>query len=230
MAIMDAAPINALRTAAVSVIALRNLKPRFKTIVIFGAGLIGTEHLRQILQAHKLNHFPRLSEIKVYDTEASKRVQLAKVYRGVAAKQEINLLSVGSLKECFMDETAVIIATNALQPYLGKETVEDKKDLAVVHVSLRDYYPDALTLFDNIVVDSWEHVAREGTSIDLAYNKGLINQSSCLELIKRLSENSGEIVEGNMIFNPMGISVTDITIGLIAYREAITKGIGVRLS
>jgi N-[(2S)-2-amino-2-carboxyethyl]-L-glutamate dehydrogenase len=210
IAIMDAAPINALRTAAVSVIALKELKPTFGKLVIFGGGVIGAEHLRQVLEAGKQKHFPRLSEIQVYDAQEPKSTRLVEEYQATAVERNIDLRPASSLMDCFTNDTATIIATNAIASHLGKDTVEGKSDLVVVHVSLRDYYPEALPVFDSIVVDSWERVAREGTTVELAYKKGLINRDSCVELIKYLAEKPGDKHEGNMIINPMGISVTDL--------------------
>jgi len=90
------------------------------------------------------------------------------------------------LTDCFQDGSVIILCTNALTPYLGKEIIDSKQEVTAVHVSLRDFTPAALTAFDILVVDSWEHVIREGTSIELAYKSHLIKRENSLELIEIL--------------------------------------------
>lgn len=226
LAIMDAAPINSVRTAAVTVISYQHFYPDFERFVVFGAGIIGTEHLRQILLGCSYGLFKRLKEICLFDLERQKAEMLLGSCKSITEHRNIKIKVAESFEDCFTDNSAVTIATNALNPHLGKEHVEGRKNFIVSHVSLRDYLPEALLAFDDCVVDSWEHVAREGTTIDLAHKEGLIGKNHCLELIQVLRNTGRKLINRKIIINPMGLVVTDLAIAWMIYEDALQKRIG----
>lgn len=228
-AILDAAPINALRTAAVSVVALLRLDPNFSKLSIIGAGVIGEEHLRQILNAFKLGLLPELKEIYICDTIQLVSEKLYCKYKPIASEHKLRLEHTTAINHCFSDNTAACVATNALTPYLDETLINRINNLSVIHVSLRDFKASAIACFDTVVVDSWEHVARENTSIDIAHKSGFIQKKDCLELTTYLAGMDNRNISGNIIVNPMGISVTDLTIAELACQVAMVKGIGTYL-
>ncbi len=226
-AILDAVPISNVRTAGCSILFLKHYRPLFKRAVIFGAGVHGREHLRQLMFGKKAGHFPHLEEICIYDQfpEASKKFS-------AEYTQDIKVL--GQLSEVPQDDTAIIYCTNALVPYVGAEYVKSYQGLTAVHMSLRDYTAEGLAAFDYCVADSTQHVAKAKTSVDLAAQAGLLNLDEVHELPQLLiQERKGEAnpfpMKSNVVFNPMGLGSHDLVLGRHVYELAQAAGLGVEL-
>ncbi|MEM7102871.1 MAG: hypothetical protein AAF502_07075 [Bacteroidota bacterium] len=227
-AILDAVPISNIRTAGVSMLFLREFSPNFERAVIFGTGIHGREHLGQLLYGMEAGIFPKLKEIFLYDLfqESAEKMK---------AEYDFPLGVLTNVEDCFEDNTAVIFCTNALTPYVRPSHFEGCRNLAAVHMSLRDFLPECLPIFDYCVADSAPHVARAKTSVDLAVSGGMMKLEDCLELpallIQKRDSTFSPFPEGsNVIFNPMGLASHDLVIGRYVYELAKAKGIGAALS
>lgn len=225
--ILDAVPISNVRTAGCSILFLKHYRPNFKRAVIFGAGVHGREHLRQLLYGKKAGHFPHLEEICVYDLFQVSSEKFSSEYT-----EDIKVL--GDLAEVPEDDTAIIYCTNALVPHIGAEYVKGYQRLTSVHMSLRDYTPEGLAAFDYCVADSAPHVAKAKTSVDLAVQAGLLDFDSIYELPKLLiAERKGEPnpfpTESNVVFNPMGLGSHDLVLGRHVYELTKAKELGIEL-
>ena len=226
-AILDAVPISNIRTAGVSMLFLREFCPTFERAVIFGTGIHGREHLRQLLYGKEAGVFPNLEEILLYDLHVEAAEKMKSEYA-------VPLGVITDVKDCFQDNTAVIFCTNALKPYIGLSHLEGRKGLSMVHMSLRDFLPETLPFFDFCVADSAQHVARASTTVDLAVQDGFLDLSDCLELpdllVRKRGNQFSPFPQGsNVIFNPMGLGSHDLILGRYVYELAKAKEIGTDL-
>ena len=225
-AILDAVPVSNLRTAGVALVFLRAFRRRFRRAVVVGAGVHGREHCRQLLHGREIGLFPELDGVFVYDPSAASRQRFGEDFPGVTP-----LADPGA---AFADHTLLIYCTNALEPYVGAESVRGRRGLTVIHTSLRDFLPEALGAFDRCVADSVEHVARAKTSVDLAIRAGTLRREDCLALTRLLSAARGGAEppfgdRENVILNPMGLVPNDLLVGEAIYRMARERGLGIEL-
>ena len=226
-AILDAVPISNVRTAGCSMIFLKHFRPNFKRAVIFGAGVHGREHYRQLKFGKDAGHFPNLEEVCIYDYYPTSSEKFASEY-----SEDITVLR--DLSEVPQDDTAIIYCTNALVPYVGPEHVKGYNRLTAVHMSLRDYTAEGLAAFDYCASDSTQHVAKAKTSVDLASQAGLLDLDTVHELPRLLiDQRAGKAspfpVESSVIFNPMGLGSHDLVLGRHVYELAKADGLGIQL-
>ena len=226
-AILDAVPVSNLRTAGVALVFLRAFRRRFRRAVVVGAGVHGREHCRQLLHGREIGLFEDLEEVLVYDPSAASRQRFAAEFPDVTP--------LGDPAEVFGDHTLLLYCTNALTPHIGADNVRGRQALTVVHTSLRDFLPEAMGAFDRCVADSVEHVARAGTSVDLAIQAGQLRRRDCLALTRLLADARAGMApplrdDENVILNPMGLVPNDLLVGEAIYRMARERHLGVELS
>lgn len=226
--IMEGTAINAVRTSAVSYLFLKKFRNNFKRAVIFGVGVLGQEHLRQVIEGYKKGHFPHLETISLYDSnnENSKRVyDLFKDVEGL----ELSIES--SLEGCFTESTAVLLCTNVLSPFIPAETIPEAIGLTVVSIGLRELEPKALTKFTRSVVDNIEHMFSVNTTVDLAGQQGFLKKSDCLTLPDLLLDPSSVSFadEENVILNPFGLVSHDLVVANALYNACVKQNIGITL-
>jgi len=226
-AILDAVPISNLRTAGVALVFLRAFRRRFRRAVIFGGGVHGHEHCRQLLHGREIGLFPRLESVHVVDPLAASRRRFVEAFPQVTALEHP--------QDAFEDDTLLLYCTNALEPHVEAESVLGRRGLTVVHTSLRDFLPEALAAFDHSVVDSIEHVARAATSVDLAIQAGALRRQDCKELPRLLlaaregTESPFRDAE-NVILHPMGLVANDLLVGEAIFQMAREAGLGTALT
>lgn len=226
--IMEGTAINAVRTSAVSYLFLKKFRNNFKRAVIFGVGVLGQEHLRQVIEGYKKGHFPHLETISLYDSnnENSKRVyDLFKDVEGL----ELSIES--SLEGCFTESTAVLLCTNVLSSFIPAETIPGAIGLTVVSIGLRELEPKALTKFTRSVVDNIEHMFSVNTSVDLAGQQGFLKKSDCFTLPDLLLDPSSVSFadEENVILNPFGLVSHDLVVANALYNACVKQNIGTTL-
>ena len=226
-AVLDAVPVSNVRTGGCSMIFLKNFRPNFKRAVIFGAGVHGREHCRQLLYGRDAGHFPKLDEVAVFDLYSESSEKFAREFEG-----KVNTVS--SLEAVAADDTAILYCTNALVPHVGPDRVKKFRALTANHMSLRDYTAEGLAAFDHIAADSAPHVARAKTSVDLAVQAGLVKLDEIHELPQLLIDQRNRqgkpfSDDQNVIFNPMGLGSHDLVLGRYVYEQAVAQGLGVEL-
>lgn len=222
--ILDTALLNLLRTAGVSMAFLRKARPDVKQCVLIGAGPIGEEHLRQLLEGKRHGFFKHIEEISVYDLNNSLAQSLCEKY----ASSDVRVTALGSLAACFAEDNVChFLCTSTMQPFINKELLSQRKGLTVIHVGLRDYGPDSFSAFDHCFVDVWKSVCKLNTTLHVAHQQGLLNQDDCIELTDYFRNVPVAIKpDDNITLNPMGLPVYDLSVGLLIYNIAKKKSLG----
>lgn len=225
--ILDAALLNLLRTAGISMIFLRKMRPNTRKFVVIGAGPIGEEHIRQIIEGKRLGVFEHVQEIAIYDLNAAASAALCARY----AAPDLKMTAMDSLEECFLqDNVCHFLCTSTMEPFIDKSLLMKATGLTVCHVGLRDYGPDGLQAFDHCFVDVWKSVCKMKTTVHLAQQQGLIDQQDCIELTDVFTKGSPEIGrDDNITLNSMGLPVYDLSVGLLIYKIAKSKNLGTLL-
>ncbi|HIV73563.1 MAG TPA: hypothetical protein H9895_00600, partial [Candidatus Pseudogracilibacillus intestinigallinarum] len=89
-----------------------------------------------------------------------------------------------------------------------------------------------LTHYDKIVVDDFEQVENHGVDVSYrACNEGYIAKESIVNLGEIIVNNKvGRLSkEDKILFNPIGMSIHDVSEAFRVYLNAKKKGIGVKL-
>ncbi|WP_409346988.1 2,3-diaminopropionate biosynthesis protein SbnB [Paenibacillus sp. MBLB4367] len=203
--IINTPRLSVLRTAAVSGLVMETAsKQRFDkpfSVAILGWGPIGQAHFQMMTACFgdRLKtiflHDPKRLHNRPIDSPYLKRVRVTDTWQEAVVKADV-----------------VITCTVSDKRYI---TRLPKPGSLLLHVSLRDYVPEALSTVRAIIVDDWEEVCRERTDIELLHREyGLMKEQtrSVSDIVCRnaMAEwPAGETV----LFCPMGLSVFDIAMG-----------------
>jgi len=222
-AIMESSVINSYRTAASAALAAGILhagKPAV-TAGIMGCGAINFEILRFLLCER-----PDIENILICDADPFRAEQFRVNCASFCGGRSLTITGEGA--DLFRRADIVSIATNASTPHLdGFEGRAD--DLTVLHVSLRDFAPEAILAADN-VVDDIEHVCTNNTSLDLAAriggNREFIRATlGSILLGKDQARAGGKPV----VFSPFGLGILDIALACLARTLAREQRVGIQV-
>ena len=217
VAIFDASPITAIRTAACSALATRVLaRPDARVLAVVGAGHQARAHLR-VLPA-----VLPLAEVRV----VSRRPQRA---RALAAETGARLFA--SVEEAVRGADVVVTATTAREPVLARAWLKEGAHVNAVGACFPDCRElDAATVADcALFVDRRESAEREAGDYLLALAEGAIGKD-------HIRAELGEVLAGRApgraspteitVFESLGIAVEDLYAAEYVLRRAEEEGRG----
>lgn len=220
---MEGAYISSLRTASVTALGIDLLKKKKwnKTIALIGLGVIGKAHL-DLLNKHLKN----IRNIYIFDLNKKSVKDFTERFKDMRAK----FIIAKDPKEAIINSDIVITTTTTNTGYIPFKWL--KKGSLVVHVSLDDLLPDAVTKADKLIVDDWNLIKADRKRIFGRMHKDGLLKSIHAELAdiilkkKPGRENDEEII----IFNPFGLAIEDIAVAYHIYQKAVSQNIGTRLN
>ena len=205
LAIMDAAAVTALRTAAAGVLATETLaRPGAETVAVIGCGVNGAETVRMLAAIGR----PTL----VHDRDAARADAVASTYGARAVRLEEALAA-----------DAVITVTP------GKDVLYREGSLREgQHVSLMGAdgpgkaeiaTPEVARA--HLFCDDWEQ-ASHGGELAAAVEAGLVEHAQVTELGRVLTGDSDgrRSAEDVTLFDSTGLAVQDLAIAIAAYAQA----------
>ena len=212
LASLDAGAITRLRTAATSVLASRYLaRPGAKAVALFGVGVQGREHARQLAEAYDL------AEIRVCDPFAPPEL-FAELERqcGVAVRR-------CAADEALAGADIVITASRSKTPVFDGDRLPSGAFVAAIGSSLadtRELDDRALARASIVVVDWAPQAMKEAGDLVLA-NATVLP----IEKIAQLSDLVTGAVVGRRaddditIFKSVGVGLQDIALAGLAWRR-----------
>ncbi|MEU5907133.1 ornithine cyclodeaminase family protein [Micromonospora sp. NPDC047467] len=231
--VMAAARVSAMRTAAVSIAAIRRLAPRPVThALVVGAGPIGEAHVRMLCTA-----VPAIRVIWSYDLDGERAAALASAVtvEGVAVEAVPDWRRVAGRAD------AVIAATTSTDPYLSLTDIRD--GAIVVNVGLDDCASDLLLGADLLVVDSWDLVADDTNRLlgrlIMDGQVGPPGSARTASAQARVDAELGHVIAGatavapapddRVVVNPFGMAVNDIAVATAVQQLAVEREAGIFL-
>lgn len=221
-AIINTPLLSIIRTAAVTgffieqVSRVRNLE--HCKVGIIGLGPIGQNHLKMCTQI--LGNM--VEKYYLYDIRPV--IDIDNIDTGA-----VPVMKAKTWDELYEECDIIICCTVAEQPYINKKP---KEGALVLNISLRDFTLEAYPyLKNNIIVDDWEEVCREKTTIE-DWNKAYgLQREDTHNLVDLLTPDYILSLqeEDTLMFCPMGMAVFDIAIATYYYNNAKRLGIGVDL-
>jgi ornithine cyclodeaminase len=231
---MHAALISAARTAAVSTVAVRQLRAsQGSSAALIGAGRIGQAHLELLV-----SQVPELTEIAVFDVDRGQARQLAEG-RGEPSPR---LTLAESAEEAIRGASVVITTTTTTTGYIPYVWLSP--GAVLVHVSLDDVLPEVVERADLVVVDDWELVRDDdrrllGRLYRAGQLRGPDGASADGKSGRAVDASIGEILIGAhpgrsddeqiVLVNPFGMAIEDIAFAQAVYERAQEAEVGVSL-
>jgi 2,3-diaminopropionate biosynthesis protein SbnB len=218
-ALIEGSQVSAKRTAASAAVAARTLVSSGKPVELslIGCGVINFEVVRFVTAALPV------SRITVCDLSRARATAFAERCATIAPGVPIGF-AVDTI-EAVTGHNLVSIATTAVEPHMGLSTAGP--DTVVLHLSLRDLYPDTVLSSVN-VVDDPDHVCRERTSLHLAEQltagRRFINASigALLRGKAQLPQDSSKPI----VYSPFGLGMLDIALAEFVRSQAADQGLG----
>ncbi|MDF2922536.1 MAG: hypothetical protein K0R57_1450 [Paenibacillaceae bacterium] len=220
-AVLNSPLPSVLRTASVSGLMIRSfLRERPEASIrlgIIGWGPIGRCHYEMAAALYG----DRIERILVHDIRG---VDLSKTPSSYREKTRV----AGTWQEVYGQSNVFITCTVSKERYIN---LSPAPGMLLLHVSLRDYLPEALAGIRTIIVDDWEEVCRENTDIELLHLKvGLMRngtRSLADAVIRRCLAEAAP--EQPVLFCPMGMAAFDIATAVYCVNRARELGFGMEL-
>jgi N-[(2S)-2-amino-2-carboxyethyl]-L-glutamate dehydrogenase len=208
-AILEGSLISAERTAASAALAARIL---LEGRLPEAAGFIGAGPINRSIARFLGAALPGIGRIQVFDLNPGRAARFVRDVReasGGSAEFEVAPSLDAVLRSCLL----VSFATTAIRPHV-EDLSSCPPGATILHVSLRDLFPQVILSCDN-VVDDVDHVTRAQTSIHLAEqltgSRGFIRCT----LAEILDGTAPPRADGNAVtvFSPFGLGILDIAVG-----------------
>lgn len=217
MAILEAANISAVRTAASAAVAARAIArhvPSDGRVAIIGAGVIARNILRY------LNFVGyQIKDLMIFDLHAESAAHLAHF-----AEETLGGTArlVSSWGEALTAQT-VVTATTALTPYIDQQV---RPGQVVLNISLRDLVPSVVIGAENYF-DDVDHCMKADTSPHLAEQQTAGRAFVTGTIADVLNGSRLPSGEKGVIFSPFGLGVLDLAVGHFVLTAARQRGLAI---
>jgi ornithine cyclodeaminase len=141
-------------------------------------------------------------------------------------KNDKKCLIVDNWQKAYAKSDIFITCTVSKSRYIN---LAPKKGSLHLNVSLRDYKISVFDYFkDAIIVDDWYEICRENTDIELFHKEMNLNVDNVKTIVDVVCNNclNNYSNEQPIMFNPMGMSVFDVSVADYFYQKALETGAG----
>jgi 1-piperideine-2-carboxylate/1-pyrroline-2-carboxylate reductase [NAD(P)H] len=207
LGLLDGSVVTARRTAALSMLAARELAPRPEgPLLVVGAGTQGRAHLEAFHEGLGV------SRVFVYSRSPKSAISLAGHARSLGLEAE----EVEGPEEVLADVSLVVTATTSSEPVLPKEIPD-----GIFVAAVGSFEPEAAELppamisASQVFVDTMEGAREEAGDLIQAQRAGAFawEDATALEDALRLSERS----DGTIIFKSVGDALWDLAAARVAF-------------
>jgi ornithine cyclodeaminase/alanine dehydrogenase len=221
VAVMDGTYVTALRTAAVSAIAMRHLaNPASRVVGLVGAGVQGRYHLRVLKDA-----LPALELVRVFDIDSD-------VTRRFVAEMGERIpfaLEAGNSAEDVIRGSDVVITApgNLDRPVFDEEWSRDATLVLPVHS--KGWEQRLLEAADKLIVDDWGQFRRYLGPPDGFYDALPEPFAELGQIVAGRCPGRERAQERIISYNP-GLAMQDVGLAATVLARAREKGLGTKLT
>ena len=221
LAVMDGTVVSAMRTGAVTGVALRHLAdPGTAVACLLGAGVLAHTQLAALRVV-----LPSLREVRVYDPDAER-------CRRFCERAGAPVRPAATAEEAVRGAGAVVPATMAVEPSFAAGWIAP--GATVVLVSSLDGPLDLQAVTDLLVVDDWEHEStHEGRYAERLVAAGLVpaDGSRAVELADIVAgRHPGRTSAAErIVVTPVGLAMDDVAAAWHVLAGARGRGLGTPL-
>ncbi|MEV8457798.1 ornithine cyclodeaminase family protein [Streptomyces sp. NPDC052095] len=243
LALMEAAYISAMRTAAVTALGVRHLavaEPR--GLALLGCGPLARAHIALLLPT-----VPTLRRIALYDVAPERAKSLAEHIASLPGADAIETVIAEGPREAVREAELVVPVTTVTEGYIEPDWL--RPGALVCHVSLDDLTEAAVLAAGTVIVDDWSLVRddprrllgrmhRAGTLLgpDGTPREGVTARPGA----RPVDGTLGDVLAGRhpgrrdqdetVISNPFGMSILDVAVADRIHARAEAAGLGARLT
>jgi ornithine cyclodeaminase/alanine dehydrogenase-like protein (mu-crystallin family) len=225
LAVMDGTVVSAMRTGAVTGVAVRHLAdPGTRVACLLGAGVLAhtqLEALRAVL--------PELREVRVYDPDSDRCRRFCARARSASG---LDVRPADASEQAVRGAGVVVPATMAVEPSFAAGCVDP--GATVVLVSSLDGPLDLHAVTDVLVVDDWEHESTHpGRYAQRLVEAGIVaaDGSDAVELSDIVTgRHPGRTAAGQrIVVTPVGLAMDDVAAAWHVLQGARSRGLGTPL-
>jgi ornithine cyclodeaminase len=225
LAVMDGTVVSAMRTGAVTGVAVGRLAAEgAATVCLLGAGVLAhtqLDALRIVL--------PGLRTALVYDPDTYRLERFCERRR---ADTGLDIVPAASAEEAVRPAEVVVPATMAVEPTFDPAWLAP--GCTVCLVSSLDGPETLQAVTDLLVVDDWEHESTHaGRYAQRLVEAGLTpaDGSGAVELCEVVAgRHPGRTEPGQrVVITPVGLAMDDVATARYVYNRAVERGLGTRL-
>ncbi|MEZ0075268.1 ornithine cyclodeaminase family protein [Planotetraspora sp. GP83] len=223
VALLEAAYISAMRTAAVTAVTAARLGvPRLARVAVLGCGTLARAHLRLLPAV-----LPDLREVRLFDLDPSACRRLADDLR--AGHPDLKVVEAAGPRECVAGAQLVVPVTTTTSGYIAFDWLAP--GALIAHVSLDDLLPEVVRRADLVLVDDWGLVAADSRRLLgrmyrsgelLAPDGARFHDAQAKAGIRRVDGHLGEVLAGVhpgrrsaediVVSNPFGMALLDVAV------------------
>ncbi len=225
LAIMGGTWVTAMRTGAAGGVAAKYLARKDSEVVgLVGAGAQAKTQLMSLFSLYK-----KLGEVKIWSRTKKTRDACVAETKALYGDQS-EITSVDSVREAVEGTDIVVTITPSRKPFVSRDWVKPGTHINCIGADApgkEELDPGILTQA-KIVVDDWEQASHSG-EINVPLTKGIVTRQN-------IWGNIGEVVAGLKqgrtssdeitVFTSTGLAVQDAVTAELAYKKALTKGVG----
>ena len=221
LAVMDVTIVSAMRTGAVTGVAVRLLaNDSSRVATLLGAGV---QARTQLLA---LEEVLRLEEVRVWDVDPRR----ARAFCAREAREGYAVVPIDDAAAACRGSPVVVAATMAAEPYVEPSWLEQGSTF--VSISSLDPTLALIATADVCVCDVWEHeIDHPSRPFARALAAGIVVREQVAELGELIvGSRPGRTSSSQRVFvSPVGLGIEDIAAAHRVYRAAVERGIGTRL-
>lgn len=225
LAVMDCTLLSAMRTGAVTGVGAKYLARQDSEVVaMIGTGVQARTQIDALMEA-----VPNIKKVKGYDVNFAAAQQYAKE---VKEKFGVETEAVLTPEAAVRDADIIVTVTVADEPIVKEAWMKKGSYFSAVGSYQEEEFEVVLNS-DKVIVDGLEHVIHRVTPVvALMIQNGMIKEENVIELGEILcGEKPGrKTKEERIFFSPIGMGTEDLCLSYRAYKMALEKGIGQKLS
>jgi ornithine cyclodeaminase/alanine dehydrogenase-like protein (mu-crystallin family) len=227
-AIVDASAITAIRTAAVSAVATRELaREDARRLAILGAGVQAAAHVGAMLAVRELER------VTIYSRTGDRAERLAERTREAHPGLQVDVAD--GVEAALRDAQVIVTATSSREPVLRREWLADGAHVNAVGASAAAFreLDTATVAACALFADSRESLVNEAGEYQLAVSEGAISGP------EHIRAELGEVVAGLgpgrshrdelTVFRSLGLAIEDLAAAEHAVENARKRGAGVEV-
>jgi N-[(2S)-2-amino-2-carboxyethyl]-L-glutamate dehydrogenase len=225
LAVMDGTIVSAMRTGAVTGVAVRHLARDDDAVAcLLGAGVLAHTQLDALRVV-----MPALREVRVYDPNLERAARFADRQSQATG---LDVSAAGSAEEAVRGAQVVVPATMAVEPTFEPGWLDP--GVTVVLVSSLDGPESLHAVTDLLVVDDWEHEStHEGRYACRLVEAGILDAAGgeAVELSDVVAgRHPGRTAPGQrIVVSPVGLGMDDVTTAKYVLDRAAAAGLGTEL-
>lgn len=227
LSLMNASPITAIRTAAVSAVATRLLaRDDASRLAIIGSGVEARTHLPAIATVRQIKQTRVVSR-----TRANADAFAAEMGQRFAFPIE----AVDTVQEALDEADIIVTVTNSHEPVVKREWISPGAHINAIgtHSPASREIDGATMAAARVFVDRRESTVNEAGDYLLAVKEGLINESSIVAEIGELLDGTKEgrrTRDEITLFKSLGLAVEDLACAQYLFVKAQEVGAGTWVS